>query len=84
MPAENTSYYAVYERRTDDDKAYRHFATHGFVDADWLLSIAPLDAEFYFCGPVSFMKVIYRMLKDLGVDDAQIHYEFFGPQGSLA
>ncbi|GMA65324.1 NO-inducible flavohemoprotein [Alicyclobacillus fastidiosus] len=81
---ENTSYYAVYERPSHEDKAYRHFAKEGFVDADWLRSIAPLDAEFYFCGPVSFMKAVYRILKGLGVDDAQIHYEFFGPQGSLA
>jgi len=56
----------------------------GFVDLQWLQSIVKdSSADFYFCGPVPFMKVIYRILKEWGVPAENIHYEFFGPAGTL-
>jgi uncharacterized protein len=35
-------------------------------------------AEFYLCGPPSFMKSLYAGLLEWGVDPADIHYEAFG------
>ncbi|WP_268624459.1 NO-inducible flavohemoprotein [Paenibacillus alvei] len=59
----------------------------GFVDAQWLSSIVPAsvweDSDIYFCGPEPFMKAIYRAVKQLGVSPERIHYEYFGPAGSL-
>ncbi|MCL4136968.1 UNVERIFIED_CONTAM: hypothetical protein GTU68_053545, partial [Idotea baltica] len=40
-------------------------------------------ADFYFCGPKPFMQNVYASLKELGVDDCRIHFEFFGPQQDL-
>ena len=45
--------------------------------AEWLQTIIPTtEAEFYFCGPVAFMKHINATLTDLGVKQEHIHYEF--------
>ncbi|WAH38159.1 NO-inducible flavohemoprotein [Alicyclobacillus dauci] len=77
-------HYVVYERPSNEDRSHAHFAKDGFIDLDWLQTISTQDAEFYFCGPTPFMKAIYKALKQWGVEDTHIHYEFFGPQGSLA
>ncbi|WP_067619253.1 NO-inducible flavohemoprotein [Alicyclobacillus acidiphilus] len=79
----NLRYHVVYERPSEDDMAHRHFAKSGFVDLEWLKQTVAKDSDFYFCGPTPFMKAVYRALKDWGVPADQIHYEFFGPQGSL-
>jgi ferredoxin-NADP reductase len=38
-----------------------------------------LDADYYLCGPPSFMQTLYQDLTTAGVAPAQIHYEAFGP-----
>ncbi|WP_165071731.1 NO-inducible flavohemoprotein [Paludisphaera rhizosphaerae] len=53
----------------------------GVVSADFLRRWAPVDkAVFYFCGPRPFMRGVYTALKELGVDEDRIRYEFFGPR----
>lgn len=37
------------------------------------------EGEFYLCGPVGFMQFIKDQLIGLGVANARIHYEVFGP-----
>ncbi|GEO24986.1 flavohemoprotein [Alicyclobacillus acidoterrestris] len=76
-------YHVVYETPREQDKAHRYFAKEGFVNLNWLKQITSVDSDFYFCGPTPFMKAMYRALKEWGVPDNQIHYEFFGPQGAL-
>ncbi|WP_414156389.1 NO-inducible flavohemoprotein [Pseudomonas sp. BNK-30] len=41
------------------------------------------DVDAYFLGPKSFMAVIKRYLKELGVPQQQSRYEFFGPATAL-
>ncbi|WP_125779238.1 NO-inducible flavohemoprotein [Pseudoalteromonas rubra] len=41
------------------------------------------DGEFYLCGPTPFMADLKQQLLALGVDDARILYEVFGPHESL-
>ena len=55
-----------------------------------LMSLAPLgdalpisSGNFYICGPTGFMAFIKKQLLELGVKDAQIHYEVFGPHSDL-
>ena len=45
---------------------------------------ASRDADVYFLGPRGFMRSVKQSLKELGVPDAQVHYEFFGPAEALA
>ncbi len=53
----------------------------GRVDTEVLRQWTPFNiGQFYFCGPRPFMQSIYSGLKELGVDDSRIHFEFFGPR----
>lgn len=50
--------------------------------AQWLPSTRDVDA--YFLGPKPFMALVKRSLSALGVPEAQVRYEFFGPATALA
>ncbi|OXS57596.1 nitric oxide dioxygenase [Cohnella sp. CIP 111063] len=81
----NVSVHWCYEQPTEQDREGRVYGKEGYIDLPWLQSLVPTsDACFYFCGPVPFMKTVYRMLKEWGVSDEDARYEFFGPAGSLA
>ncbi|WHY88312.1 NO-inducible flavohemoprotein [Neobacillus novalis] len=76
--------YIFYDSPTEEDRRNNRFDVEGYVTRDWLKDkIATRETDFYFCGPVPFMKAINRSLKDLGVKEERIHFEFFGPKGSL-
>ncbi|WP_103110642.1 NO-inducible flavohemoprotein [Brevibacillus reuszeri] len=78
------TYYWCYEKPTDRDREENAFHKEGYVDLPWLQSVvSQKESSFYFCGPVPFMKAMNRALKEWGVPAADIHYEFFGPAGSL-
>lgn len=78
------SYYC-YEQPTDRDRAGHSFDKEGFIDLNWLRTILPgKEAVFYFSGPEPFMRALYGILQEWGVPAEDIHYEFFGPAGSLA
>ena len=47
----------------------------------WLPTGGDLDA--YFLGPKPFMAQVKKLLRDVGVPEAQSHYEFFGPAAAL-
>ena len=62
----------------------RDFDHAGMITPEWLGRIVPhTDADFYFCGPKPFMRLLARTLTDLGVDRDRLHYEFFGPADEL-
>ncbi|MEO0058200.1 MAG: hypothetical protein RIT17_1676, partial [Pseudomonadota bacterium] len=56
------------------------FNTEGRINAELFRQTLPFDAyDFYMCGPPPFMQGLYDQLSDLGVADARIHAEAFGP-----
>jgi nitric oxide dioxygenase len=56
----------------------------GLMEMSLLRKLLPSnDAHFYFCGPKPFMSVLYHGLKDWGVSESQIHFEFFGPKQDI-
>lgn len=59
------------------------FHKTGYIDLACLQEVTDVNSEFYFCGPTPFMKAIYKALKEWKVAEDRIHYEFFGPAGSL-
>ncbi|TES52792.1 NO-inducible flavohemoprotein [Halalkalibacterium halodurans] len=82
---ENVHYAVCYERPTPGDRMNPFMKKEGFIDESFLRSILhDREADFYFCGPVPFMKTIAQILKDWDVPEQQVHYEFFGPAGTLA
>jgi len=80
----NVSSYVFYDSPTEEDRKNHRFDVEGFVTKEWLQNnLHAGKSEFYFCGPVPFMKAMNRALKELGVHEEQIHFEFFGPKGDL-
>jgi nitric oxide dioxygenase len=64
-----------------DDVSRQCCDSVGVVDLDFLRKQLPNnDAEFYFCGPKAFMAAVHHGLKEWGVPESQIHFEFFGPK----
>ncbi|RSD27856.1 NO-inducible flavohemoprotein [Mesobacillus subterraneus] len=73
-----------YDQPTEEDRQTNNFDVEGYVTKEWLQENVNLEqADFYFCGPVPFMKAINGALKELGVTEDRIHFEFFGPMASL-
>lgn len=78
-----TTHYA-YSKPSASDNQGTDYDSKGRVDIELLKSLLPFDDyDFYFCGPLPFMKSIYDGLKKVNVPDGRIHYEFFGPGVSL-
>lgn len=78
------SVYWCYDKPTNRDRENNAFDKEGYIDLPWLKRVVPAEeASYYFCGPVPFMKTVSSILKEWGVAAADIHYEFFGPAGSL-
>lgn len=56
------------------------FDAEGRISTDLFRQTLPFDAyDFYMCGPPPFMQGLYDQLSDIGVPDARIHAEAFGP-----
>ncbi|MEQ9411803.1 MAG: NO-inducible flavohemoprotein [Fuerstiella sp.] len=73
-----------FDQPSDDDVASGRCDSEGLVDTDFLREWAPCEtAEFYFCGPGPFMQNVCASLRELGVEEDRIHFEFFGPLQSL-
>lgn len=69
-----------YSRPLADDALGQTHDSEGRVDVALLKQILPFDDyEFYLCGPAPFMQSLYDGLADLGVRDARVHFESFGP-----
>ncbi len=61
-------------------KRGRDYHHAGRIDRELLQSVLPIDAyRFYLCGPAGFMQDGYDLLRSLGIADADIHAEAFGP-----
>jgi nitric oxide dioxygenase len=76
--------FVIYEKPTEDDRELKNYDKEGYITLDWLQQTLPnKNADFYFCGPEPFMKAVNKSLKQWGVPDSQIHYEFFGSFGNL-
>lgn len=81
---DNVNSFFFYDSPTEEDRESNAFDVEGYVTQEWLVkNVLSLDADFYFCGPLPFMKSINTSLKNVGVNDERIHFEFFGPKDSL-
>ncbi len=57
----------------------------GFVTKDIIAEQLPdnKDVDFYYLGPLPFMKSVNRIARELEIPSHQVHYEFFGPLQDL-
>jgi len=77
----NSRSHIVYSKPDPEDKPGVDYDSVGHVDTPLLdrLGVAR-DADFYLCGPPSFLKQLTRGLKTWGADSSRIHAEVFGPE----
>ncbi|WP_242945918.1 FAD-binding oxidoreductase [Clostridium sp. DSM 8431] len=73
----NIDFTLVYTRPTEEDKAKGDFDIEGRIDKEWMEKNLTRDGEFYFCGPVPFMRAMYKGLESIGIDKEKINYELF-------
>ena len=74
----------LYDQPTEQDVQSGKCDRTGVVDTELLREWTPVsEAEYYICGPKPFMQSIHCGLKECGVDDDRIHFEFFGPLGEI-
>jgi ferredoxin-NADP reductase/MOSC domain-containing protein YiiM len=72
--------YIVYSRPADSEIPGKHFDACGHLDVEALRRLnVPQGADFYLCGPASFLRDLKRGLADSGVPAGRIHTEVFGP-----
>jgi ferredoxin-NADP reductase/predicted pyridoxine 5'-phosphate oxidase superfamily flavin-nucleotide-binding protein len=74
------TYYSLISQPLKSDKPGADFNGSGRISADILRQTLALDDyDFFLCGPSSFMQAMYDVLRELGVRDARINAEAFGP-----
>lgn len=82
--APNMQVKVLYDAPLADDVESQKCHAVGFITADLLRDWTPsAEADYYFCGPKPFMQNIFSCLNELGVDEARMRYEFFGPKEAL-
>jgi ferredoxin-NADP reductase/MOSC domain-containing protein YiiM/ferredoxin len=77
----NSRSHIVYSKPDSGDKAGVDYDSLGHVGTPLLdrLGVAR-DADFYLCGPPSFLRDLTAGLKTWGADSTRIHTEMFGPE----
>lgn len=76
--------HVVYSKPAPEDQVSQDYDSVGHVDTPLLDGLGvPRDADFYLCGPPSFLKQLAESLKTWGVDSTRIHTEVFGPEASI-
>ncbi|NQD64688.1 nitric oxide dioxygenase, partial [Bacillus haikouensis] len=65
-----------------DNVSLCHFS--GYVNKEILATYVASDTECYVCGPAPFMKAVIMKLKEIGLQEDKIHFEFFGPAMNLS
>ena len=74
----------IFDQPLADDLESGRCDQVGTVDTNLLRNWTPYqEGRFYFCGPKPFMQTVYAGLKELGVEDSRIHFEFFGPRQEI-
>lgn len=51
----------------------------GVITKEYLKKVLPsTESNFYICGPTNFMETMFKYLLELGINERNINYEFFG------
>ena len=74
----------VYSRPDPEDERGVDYDSVGHVDTPLLDRLGVTrDADFYLCGPPSFLHDLTAGLKTWGADSTRIHAEVFGPEAPI-
>jgi len=76
--------YIAYSKPRPEDQLGTDYDSTGHLDAPLLDRLnLPRNADFYLCGPASFLRDFTAGLKTWGADSTRIHEEVFGPEESI-
>lgn len=80
----NSRSHIVYSKPDPEDERSVDYDSVGHVDTPLLDRLGVTRAaDFYLCGPPSFLKQLTDGLKTWGVDSKRIHAEVFGPEQAI-
>jgi ferredoxin-NADP reductase/MOSC domain-containing protein YiiM len=80
----NSRSHIVYSKPDSGDKAGVDYDSVGHVDTPLLDRLGlTRDADFYLCGPPSFLRDLTAGLKTWRADPTRIHTEVFGPEAPI-
>jgi ferredoxin-NADP reductase/MOSC domain-containing protein YiiM len=80
----NSRSHIVYSKPESGDEPGVDYDSLGHVDTPLLNRLGVTrDADFYLCGPPSFLKQLTEGLKTWGADSTRIHLEVFGPEAPI-
>lgn len=81
---QNISYYVCYSNPTEQDRSENRFDKEGLIDLDWLKKVlSDNQKDFYFCGPLPFLKAVNSYLEEWGVPEEHRTYELFSPMSTI-
>lgn len=81
----NLTTHTRYSRPGRQDVAQHRHDSIGRIDMGLVRSVnAPPETHYFLCGPLGFLRDLYRGLRRQGVPAGQIHYEHFGVPVDLA
>jgi ferredoxin-NADP reductase len=64
---------------SSEEKLKVDYDYEGVISKEYLQNILPeTETDFFLCGPTPFMAAMYSYLLELGVNEKNINYEFFG------
>ena len=79
LPGSHT--YVAYSKPGPNDLVGKDYDAPGHLNVPGLKQLGvPRDADFYLCGPSSFLSNILASLKDWGVPASRVHTEIFGAE----
>ncbi|WP_339229420.1 NO-inducible flavohemoprotein [Oceanobacillus sp. FSL K6-2867] len=80
----NITTFVCYSEPTEQDRFENRYDKEGYIDLDWLKTVlSDNQKDFYFCGPLPFLKSINDALKGWGVPKEQRTYELFSPISTI-
>src|SRR6202161_2482337 len=80
----NSRSHIVYSKPDSGDEPGVDYDSVGRVDTPLLDRLGVTrDADFYLCGPPSFLKQLTQGLKTWGADSTRVHQEVFGPEAPI-
>ncbi len=74
----------AYSKPEDEDQSEKDYDVRGHLNLSLLEQRdVPKTADFYLCGPATFLAAFTAALKTWGVADSRIHSETFGSGSSM-
>jgi ferredoxin-NADP reductase/MOSC domain-containing protein YiiM len=82
LPRSHT--YITYSRPGPDDRLGEDYDAPGHLSGSGIQQLGvPRGADFYLCGPTSFLRDITASLEEWGVPANRVHTEIFGPEPAV-